>query len=65
MRLETSFSIIALLGFFYCFIPYDLIAYERNDCRIIGRSGLYTSLLHIYGKIEKGTKIFMGDSGGV
>ena len=60
--LATSLSIIALLGFFYCFIPYNLIAYEVMIAGLLGVLVVYL-YFNMYGKIEKGTKIFMGDSG--
>ena len=60
--LATSLSIIALLGFFYCFIPYDLIAYEVMIAGLLGVLVVYL-YFNMYGKVEKGTKIFMGDSG--
>ena len=60
--LATSLSIIALLGFFYCFIPYDLIAYEVMIAGLLGVLVVYL-YFNMWGKVEKGTKIFMGDSG--
>lgn len=60
--LATSLFIIALLGFFYCFIPYDLIAYEVMIAGLLGVLVVYL-YFNMYGKVEKGTKIFMGDSG--
>ena len=60
--LATSLSIIALLGFFYCFIPYDLIAYEVMIAGLLGVLVVYL-YFNMYGKVEKGTKIFMGDPG--
>ena len=60
--LATSLSIIALLGFFYCFIPYNLIAYEVMIAGLLGVLAVYL-YYNMWGKVEKGTKIFMGDSG--
>lgn len=60
--LATSLSIIALLGFFYCFVPYDLIAYEVMIAGLLGVLAVYL-YYNMWGKVEKGTKIFMGDSG--
>ena len=60
--LATSLSIIALLGFFYCFIPYNLIAYEVMIAGLVGVLIVYL-YYNMWGKVEKGTKIFMGDSG--
>ena len=60
--LATSLSIIALLGFFYCFIPYNLIAYEVMIAGLVGVLTVYL-YYNMWGKVEKGTKIFMGDSG--
>ena len=60
--LATSLSIIALLGFFYCFMPYNLIAYEVMIAGLLGVLAVYL-YYNMWGKVEKGTKIFMGDSG--
>ena len=60
--LATSLSIIALLGFFYCFVPYNLIAYEVMIAGLLGVLAVYL-YYNMWGKVEKGTKIFMGDSG--
>ena len=60
--LATSLSIIALLGFFYCFKPYNLIAYEVMIAGLVGVLTVYL-YYNMWGKVEKGTKIFMGDSG--
>ena len=60
--LASSLSIIALLGFFYCFIPYNLIAYEVMIAGLLGVLAVYL-YYNMWGKVEKGTKIFMGDSG--
>lgn len=60
--LAASLAILALVGFIYCFSPYDLIAYE---VMIAGMIGILVSYLkyNLWGNAEKGKKIFMGDSG--
>lgn len=60
--LSASLSIMAFLGFLYCFIPYNLVVYEIVISGFIGV--LLTYLFYnIWGNPEKGTKIFMGDAG--
>ena len=60
--LAATLAILALIGFIYCFSPYDLIAYE---VMIAGLIGILVSYLryNLWGNAEKGNKIFMGDSG--
>lgn len=60
--LAATLAILALIGFIYCFSPYDLIAYE---VMIAGLIGILVSYLryNLWGNTEKGNKIFMGDSG--
>ena len=60
--LAATLAILALLGFIYCFSPYNLIAYE---VMIAGLIGILVSYLryNLWGDAEKGNKIFMGDSG--
>ena len=50
--LATSLSIIALLGFFYCFIPYNLIAYEVMIAGLVGVLTVYL-YYNMWGKVEK------------
>ena len=60
--LSASLSIMAFIGFLYCFIPYNLVVYEIVISGFIGV--LLTYLYYnIWGNPEKGTKIFMGDAG--
>lgn len=60
--LAATLAILALLGFIYCFSPYNLIAYE---VMIAGLIGILVSYLryNLWGDAEKENKIFMGDSG--
>ena len=60
--LAATLAILALLGFIYCFSPYNLIAYE---VMIAGLICILVSYLryNLWGDAEKGNKIFMGDSG--
>lgn len=60
--LAATLAILALLGFIYCFSPYNLISYE---VMIAGLIGILVSYLryNLWGDAEKGNKIFMGDSG--
>lgn len=60
--LSASLSIMAFIGFLYCFIPYELTVYEVLISGFIGV--LLTYLYYnIWGNPDKGTKIFMGDAG--
>lgn len=60
--LAACLSFISLLGFMYCFAPYDLLAYEVMIAGLMGILAAYLRF-NIWGDAEKGTKIFMGDSG--
>lgn len=60
--LSASLSIMAFVGFLYCFIPYNLTVYEVLISGFIGV--LLTYLYYnLWGNPDKGTKIFMGDAG--
>lgn len=60
--LSGSLAIIALLGFLFCIYPYALTAYEVLIAGLIGVLVTYL-YFNIWGKAEKGNKIFMGDAG--
>lgn len=60
--LAATLAILALIGFIYCFSPYDLIAYEVMIAGLIGILASYLRY-NLWGNAEKGSKIFMGDSG--
>lgn len=60
--LSASLSILALVGFMYCFIQYDLVVYQVLIAGLIGVLATYL-YFNIWGTPEKGNKIFMGDSG--
>lgn len=60
--LSGSLSLVALIGFFYCFHREGLLVY----CILIaGLAGVLVSFLYfnLFGKADKNRKIFMGDSG--
>lgn len=60
--LSASLSIMAFIGFLYCFIPYNLTVYQVLISGFIGV--LLTYLYYnLWGNPDKGTKIFMGDAG--
>ncbi|MCF0244443.1 MAG: undecaprenyl/decaprenyl-phosphate alpha-N-acetylglucosaminyl 1-phosphate transferase [Bacteroidaceae bacterium] len=60
--LSSSLCIIALLGFMYMNLYHDIIVYPALISGIIGVLMAYM-YFNIFGNAEKGTKIFMGDSG--
>lgn len=60
--LAATLAILALIGFIYCFSPYDLIAYEVMIAGLIGILASYLRY-NLWENAEKGSKIFMGDSG--
>lgn len=60
--LAASLSLMALCGFVYCFMEYQLTAYEVMISGLIGVLVTYL-YFNIWGNPEKGTKIFMGDAG--
>lgn len=60
--LSASLTIIALLGFLYCFIHNGLVVYAVLIAGLIGVLVAYL-YFNIFGNPDKNRKIFMGDSG--
>lgn len=62
--LAGSLSLIALSGFLYYFIHYDVYSYTYSVL-VAGLIGALLVFLYfnLFGKPEKNTKLFMGDSG--
>lgn len=60
--LSAGLSLIALVGFFYCFFSESIWIYS---ILIAGLIGVLIPFLYynVFGDAEKGQKIFMGDSG--
>lgn len=60
--LSAGLSLLSLCGFLYCFMNEGLFLYS---ILITGLIGVLLTFLYfnLFGKVEKGTKIFMGDSG--
>lgn len=60
--LSAGLSLIALIGFFYCFLSEKIWVYS---ILIAGLIGVLIPFLYynVFGNVQKGQKIFMGDSG--